>query len=151
MPHVVKQRDGRLEQANREGLLEIGERQQTFAQLRAVAKNQAPHAAELVGALAALDRAPGDGRMPAIEPVEVAQHRPDLVGRRIDDGRAHDPDHRLSPPNWRLRASKPPWKTPFPIAATSSASRSGAQSNSAVHSAKVRSPSVIGVRRSVAT
>ena len=49
------------------------------------------------------------------------------------------------------RASKPPWNTLVPIPSTSSASRAGSQSNSADHSAKVRSPSVTGVRRRVAT
>src|SRR5207237_4952163 len=41
--------------------------------------------ADLVGRLRALDRRRGDGRMPAIMAVEVAQHLPHDLGRRIDD------------------------------------------------------------------
>ena len=84
-------------------------------------------------------------------PLKSRRNGPHAIGRRVDDrssGRCGSPPQ---PPNCRFRASKPPWKTPLPIFETSSASRSGGQSNSAVHSAKVRSPSVIGVSRSVAT
>ncbi len=57
----------------------------------------------------------------------------------------------LSPAEVALQASKPPWKTPSPIVSTSSRSRSSAHSNSALHSAKQRAPSVTGVSLSVAT
>jgi hypothetical protein len=48
-------------------------------------------------------------------------------------------------------ASNAAWNTPCPIDCASSPSRSGGQSNSAHHSAKVRPPSVTGVSLSVAT
>ena len=67
----------------------------------------------------------GDGRVPAVVAVEVAQHRPDPVDRRVDDGALHDLRHRPQPPKARFRASKPPWNTPPPMSSTSSASRSG--------------------------
>ena len=47
--------------------------------------------------------------------------------------------------------SRAAWNTPWPICSPSAASRSGAQSNSAHHSAKVRPPSVTGVSLRVAT
>ena len=47
--------------------------------------------------------------------------------------------------------SKAAWNTPCPICSASAASRSGAQSNSAHHSAKVRLASVTGVSLRVAT
>ena len=73
------------------------------------------------------------------------------VDGRVDDRALHHAGHDAQPPNWRLSASKPPWNTPVPMLAMSSASRSGVQSNSAVHSRKVRWPSVTGVSLSVAT
>src|SRR5690606_12351221 len=44
------------------------------------------------------------------------------------------------PPKCRLSASKPPWKTLVPMPLTRSSATSSVHSNSAVHSAKVRSP-----------
>ena len=90
-----------------------------------------------------------DGGMPERMAVEVAQHRPHALDRRVDDGRAANPDHR--PATTFFRASKAAWKTPWPICSASARSRSGAQSNSALHSAKQRAPSVTGVSLSVAT
>src|SRR5262245_12862436 len=99
----------------------------------------------------ALDRAHLHRRMPAVVAVEVAQNGPDAVDGRVDDRALDDAGHGPQPPNWRLSASKPPWNTAVAMLETSSASRSGAQSNSAVHSRKVRWPSVTGVNLSVAT
>ena len=47
--------------------------------------------------------------------------------------------------------SKAAWNTPWPICSARACSRSGAQSNSAHHSANVRLPSVTGVSLRVAT
>ena len=96
MRHVVEQRDRRIEQAIAEGLLEVGQREQLLAQLRAVLEAEAPHAADLVGRRAALDRARRDRRMPAVVAVEVAQHRPHPVDGCVDDGALHDVRHRVS-------------------------------------------------------
>src|SRR5262245_30054520 len=98
-----------------------------------------------------LNRAGLDRRVPAVVAVEVAQDCPHAVDGRVNDRALDDAGHGTQPPNWRLSASKPPWNTPFPMLAISSASRSGAQSNSAVHSRKVRCPSVTGVSLSVAS
>src|SRR5882757_479519 len=150
MGDVIEQRNRRVQQAIAETLFEVGQRQQLLAQLAAVGELEAADAADLVGRITTLDGAGGDGGVPAVVAVEIAQYAPDPVGRRIDDRAFDDPRH-AQPPNARLSASKPPWNTPVPILATSSASRSGAQSNSAVHSTKINSPSVTGVSRSVAT
>src|ERR1700722_12605622 len=96
MRHIVKKRNRRIQEAIGEALLEIREHQQTFSQLRSVAQEETPHTAELVRALAALDRAFGDGGMPAIMAVEIAQEQPDAVGRGIDDRRTHDSNHSLN-------------------------------------------------------
>jgi hypothetical protein len=77
--------------------------------------------------------------------VEVAQHVPDRADWRIHDRALAD----LDLPG-RFSASKPPWNTPLPTRSASGRSRSGGQSNSADHSMKLRSPSVIGVSLSVA-
>src|SRR6476661_1906651 len=99
----------------------------------------------------ALDGARLHCRVPALVAVEVTQNCPHAVDGRIDDRALYYARHGPQPPNWRLSASKPAWNTPVPMLETSSASRSGAQSNSAVHSRKVRWPSVTGVSLSVAT
>src|SRR5262245_65415600 len=96
----------------------------------------------------ALDRAHLHCRVPAVVAVEVAQNGPHAVDGRVDDRALDDAGHGPQPPNWRLSASKPPWNTAVAMLETSSASRSGAQSNSAVHSSKARSLAVTGVRRS---
>src|SRR5581483_1372785 len=64
MRHIVEHRDRRIEQAIGKGLLEIGEREQLLAQLRAVLQPEAAYAADLVGWLRPLDRRGGDRRMP---------------------------------------------------------------------------------------
>src|SRR5262249_9269255 len=94
-----------------------------------------------------LDAAFGHRRMPLVVRVEVAQERPHLVDGRIDDRAADDRDHAPGQrrPAWRFRGAKPAWNTPVPVWWPSSCSRAGWQWNAAVHSAKVRSPSVIGV------
>src|SRR5262245_15714210 len=96
--HVVEQRNRRIEQAVAEGLLEVRQGQQLLAQLRAVLQAKAAHATDLVGRRAALDRAGGDRRVPALVAVEVAQHRPHPVDRGVDDGAFHDVGHGLSAP-----------------------------------------------------
>src|SRR5262249_31678313 len=143
-------RDRGVEQAIAEGLFEVGQREQLLAQLRAVLQPETADAADLVGGLRAFDRAGRNRGMPAIMPVEIAQQIPYRSRRRVED-RALDDVRHAQPPKARLSASNPPWNTPPPMLLTRSISRSGAQSNSAVHSTNVWSPSVTGVSRSVAT
>src|SRR6185437_13546326 len=150
MSGVVEERDRRIDQAIAEALIEVGERQQLLAQLRAVGELETADAADAIRALSALDDAGRDRGVPAVVAIEIAQHRPDPIAGSIDD-RAFDHVRHLYPPNARFSASNPPWNVPPPMLAMRSASRSGGQSNSAVHSTKVRSPSVTGVSRSVAT
>ena len=150
---VALQRHRRLDDAVGALVFAVGERQQLLADPVAVLQGEAAHAADLVAALVALDPALGDDVVPAVVAVEVAQHRPDAIDRRVDHGRADDVlEHGAHlRPKWRFSASKPPWNTPWPIVSTSSRSRASAQSNSALHSAKQRAPSVTGVSLSVAT
>ena len=96
MGDVIEHRNRRIEQAIAEGLFEIGQRQQLLAQLRAVFQLEAPHAADAVGGLRALDRAGGDRRMPAVMAVEIAQHIPDRAGRRVEDRAFDDMRHGVS-------------------------------------------------------
>src|SRR5262245_18350134 len=149
--HVVEERDRRVEQAVSERHLQVGQCEHLLAQLRTVIELKAAHAADQVVRQMALDRARLHRRVPAVVAVEVAQNGPYAVVGRLDDRALHHAGHDPQPPNWRLSASKPPWNTPVPILAMSSASRSGAQSNSALHSRKVRWPSVTGVSLRVAT
>ncbi|KWT78971.1 hypothetical protein APY03_5183 [Variovorax sp. WDL1] len=149
--HVALQRHRRLDDAVGALVLAVRQRQQLFADAVAVPKREAAHAAHLVAALAAFYTAGFHGLVPLVVAVEVAQHRPDALDRRVDDGRANDAlQHYQRCPKWRFRASKPPWKTPCPIDSASSRSRSSSHSNSALHSAKQRPPSVTGVSLSVA-
>ena len=92
-----------------------------------------------------------DDRMPLVVAVEVADHSPDALDGRIDDGRASDSLKHQRREKWRLSASNPPWNTPWPMSCVSSFSRPSSQSNSALHSAKLRPPSVMGVSFNVAT
>src|SRR5207244_237298 len=55
----------------------VREPEQLFADAIAVAQAKIPHASDLVGGLAALDAALGDGGMPVRQAVEVAHPRPD--------------------------------------------------------------------------
>src|ERR1700729_1225366 len=77
---IVEQGDRGIEQAIAEALLEVREREQLLAQLRSVGKLNPAHATDAIRALAALDGAGSQGGVPAIEAVEVAQNRPDLIG-----------------------------------------------------------------------
>src|SRR5580658_3307635 len=54
MRDIVEKGDRRIEQAIAETLLEIGQREQLLAQLRAIGKPEAAHAADAVRALSAL-------------------------------------------------------------------------------------------------
>jgi hypothetical protein len=74
----------------------VVERQQLLAQMRAVGEAEIAHAADLVGRLAVLDTAFGDRGMPLVVRVEVADERPHVLDRRIDDGAADDGDHGVS-------------------------------------------------------
>src|SRR5262245_59526105 len=83
--HVVEERDRRVEQAVAEGGLQVGERKQLLAQLRAVLQLEAAHAADEVRRQMALDGAGLDRGMPAVVTVEIAQDRPHALDRRGDD------------------------------------------------------------------
>ena len=56
-------------------------------------RREAAHAAHLVRGIAALDLGLGHRRVPRGVAVEVAQHRPDALDGRVDDGGAGDADH----------------------------------------------------------
>src|SRR5665213_38976 len=72
MGDIVEQRDWRIQEAIAETLFEIGERQQLLAQFAAVSQLEPTHAADLVGRLAALDGAGGNGRVPAVVAVATS-------------------------------------------------------------------------------
>src|SRR5439155_24723341 len=95
---------GRVDDAVGALVLAVGERDQLLADAVAVSEREAAHAADLVAALLALDPALGDDVVPAVVAVEVAQHRPDALDRRVDHGRADDVlQHRLAPAEMRLQ------------------------------------------------
>src|SRR5207302_4891766 len=142
---VIAHRQGGVEDAVRGEVIAIGEREQLLANLIAIPEGEGAHAADLVGRLAVLDRRGPDRGMPGRVAVEVAEHRPHVLDRRVDHGGSANPDHRAF-----LSDSKAAWNTSCPICRASAPSRSGAQSNSAHHSAKVRLPSVTGVSLRVA-
>jgi hypothetical protein len=106
-------------------MLGVGQRQQLLANPVAVAQREVADAADLVAALAALDAAGLYRVVPLVVAVEVAQHGPDALDRRIDDRRADDSLKHQRPPKWRFSASKPPWNTLPPIESVSSRSRPG--------------------------
>ena len=62
----------------------------------AVAQAEIAHAADPVGRLAVLDMGLGHGGMPAVMAVEVAQHLPHALDRRVDDGGARHALHGVS-------------------------------------------------------
>ena len=149
MGHVVEQRYRRIQQAVGERQLEVGERQQLFAQVFSPGQAEVPDAADAVRGSAALDVTFGDGRMPAVVTVEIAYDLPHGLDRRVHDDAADNAGHQLAP-KCRFSASNPTWNTSVPMPFTRSLSASGAHENSAVHSTNVRSPSVTGVSRIVA-
>ena len=116
---VALQRHGRLDDAVGALVLGVRQRQQLLADAVAVLQREAAHAADLVAALVAFDAARVDDVVPLVVAVEVAQHRPDALDRRVDDGRADDAAAALrvsaSRRSARFSASKPPWNTPSPI------------------------------------
>ena len=138
-PHardVISERRLRLQNAIAEASLCIGKKQKLLANARTVLKPKVADAADLIARFAVLDRARRDGRMPSVMAVEVSQNRPHRLDRRADHRAAADID-----PRQRLKrafnAARPAAKTLRPIESTRPSSRSGAASNSAVHSAKV--------------
>ena len=129
-------------------MVAVRKRQQLLANVIAITQHEVAHAADLVGGLAAFDVGLGHDRVPCGVTVEVAQDRPHAFDAGVDHRGADDADHRRKA---AFNASNAAWNTCWPINWASSPSRSGAQSNSAHHSAKVRPPSVTGVNFSVAT
>ncbi len=81
MGNVVEKRNRGVDQTIAERLLEIGQGQQAFAQFRAIAQEEMPYAADFVGTLVAFDRTLADCGMPTIVAIEIAQKRPNPVGR----------------------------------------------------------------------
>lgn len=146
--HVVVERDVGIDDGVAEPAIPVRERQQPFADIAPVTQVEIAHAADLVGAHRVFQHAAPHDRVPAVVAVEIAQDLPYRRDRRVDHRAARHPDHQ--DPKRSFRASKAAWKTSLPIASTSSASAAGSQSNSAVHSAKVRSPSVTGTSFNVA-
>ena len=149
--HVALQRDRGFDDAVGALVVAVVQRQQLFADAVAVLQVEVAHAAHLVAAFVALDAALVDNVVPLIMAVEVADHRPDALDWRVDDRGADDALKHQRRAKWRFSASKPVWNTPAPIRSVSSRSRPSSQSNSALHSAKLRLPSVMGVSFSVAT
>ncbi len=138
-PHardVIPERRLRLQNAIAEASPCIGKKQKLLANARTVLKPKAADAADLIARFAVLDRARRDSRMPSVMAVEVSQNRPHRLDRRADHRAAADID-----PRQRLKrafnAARAAAKTLRPIESTRPSSRSGAASNSAVHSAKV--------------
>ena len=143
---VAHQRQRRFEQAVGQREIRVGQRQQLLAQFAAIGEAEATDRSDRIDRRAALDRTGRDRRMPAIVAVEIAQDPPDVVDRRIDDRALNNLDHGRTQRRKRsFRVLNPAWNTLTPIWRISASSRSGAQTNSACHSAKVASPSVIGV------
>ena len=90
---VVLHSHGALE--DRVGALEVvvRQREQLLADHAAVLQAEVADAADLVRGKVALDPRLGDERRPLREAVEVADLRPDGIGRRFDDARGVDLDH----------------------------------------------------------
>jgi len=96
-PHggdIAHQRQRRLEQAIAQPSVPVGQRKQLFTQFAAVGQPETAYRPDRIDRLATLDLAEGNCRVPAVMAVEVAQDRPDLVNRRIDDRALANPDHR---------------------------------------------------------
>ena len=86
MRNVVEERHRRIEQTIAECEVDVGESQQLLAQLRAVGEVEPAHATDPVRGLAPFDLAVGDGWMPAVMAIEVAQqlpHRPTGASRTV--------------------------------------------------------------------
>ena len=94
--HVPPERHGRVEDAVGGDVVAVGERQQLLADAVAVPQGEPPDAADLVRPLAALDLRLGHDRVPRGVAVEVAEHGPHPLDRRVDDGGPRDADHRRS-------------------------------------------------------
>jgi hypothetical protein len=89
--HVALQRHGGIDDAVGALELPVVERQQLLADAVAALEREAAHAAHLVALLTGLDVARVHHRMPLVVAVEVADHRPDTLDRRIDHRAADDP------------------------------------------------------------
>jgi hypothetical protein len=153
-PHrrnIIDERNWRFEETISQAAIMIRERDQLFAQKCAIPKREGPHRADLITQAICLDVARRNGRMPGPVCVEVAQEMPNTIRGRLDDCAVYDADARHDQPKRACRARKAARKTFWPICVTSSCSRPGAQSNSALHSAKHLLPSVTGVNFNVAT
>ena len=91
--HIVDQRDRRFQDAIGEAVVAVRQPEQLLAQLAAGGQAKAADAADLVGPPALLDAALRHRGMPALMAVEIAQHSPDRIDRRIDDGAPADLNH----------------------------------------------------------
>src|SRR5262249_33940593 len=93
---VALQGHCRVENAVGRQVLGVGQSEQLLAGMGAIAQMEIAHTTHLVGRLAVLDAGIGYGGMPAVMTVEVPQHLPDALDRRIDDGGAHYSLHGVS-------------------------------------------------------
>ena len=134
---VALQRHGRLDDAVGALVLAVRERDQLLADAVAVVEREAAHAADLVAALVAFDAAFGDDVVPAVVAVEVAQHRPDAIDRRVDHGRADDVLQHAA-----ALAARPKWRS------SGRRSRPGRRGRRSSRRAPARAPRRSRTRRS---
>ena len=78
-------------------MIAIRQREQFLAQMAAIGEMEAAHAADGVARQAVLDLAVADEGVPAGHSVEVADHAPDFLDRRVDDVADIDADHACFP------------------------------------------------------
>ena len=88
--HVAIQRHRGIDDAIRALVLMIVELQKLLADAIAVLQREAANATNLVTAFLAFDAAGIDHVVPMVVAIEVAQHRPHTLDRRVDDGAAND-------------------------------------------------------------
>jgi hypothetical protein len=93
---VAAHRQRRFEDAVGREVVAVGKREQLLANVVAVLEREIAHAADTVGRFTVLDLGLRHRRVPLAVAVEVAQHLPDPLDRRVDHRRARDADHRAS-------------------------------------------------------
>ena len=157
---VALHRQRGVEDAVGRDVVVVGEREKLLADVVAVLQGEIAHAAHLVGRLAVLDRPMGPTA--GCQAVWLLKSRRIAQTRSIGASMMADRRTRImtrrprarSRPTARRPSSarrRPPGTRPGRCARDSVRLASGAQSNSAHHSAKVRLPSVTGVSLRVAT
>src|SRR6185436_10245192 len=86
----------RVEDAIGGDVIAVGEREELLADVVAILEVEVAHAAHLIRRLAILDVRLAYRRVPGRVAVEVAQHFPDALDRRLDDCGTFDSDHEPS-------------------------------------------------------